>query len=323
MKKIVIFSFILSLLITGCGKDDVVTKVITDPVTEVDTIISVKVDTAGTLSKLIPKAGKYLITDLTISGNLNGDDILYIREMAGGGYTANSKTEGKLARLDLTDVNIVFSTRHYFSETDSKGTITFYPTGSNFINTEMFSYLSSLTSITLPKSIIHVNSEGFNKCLNLKEINISKENALYTSINGVLFSKDSTELVVYPYAKGTSYTIPDYVKKIKEYAFSHCDKLDSIAFPGNHIKIESCTFHDCAGLTSVYFGNDIGFIWDAFRNCKSVKNIYCKSTTPIEVSSFIFNDTYKDKCTVHVPKGAAATYRNADTWKTFTNIVEE
>ena len=322
MKKIVIFSLVLSFLVTGCAKDDDVPKVITDPVAVIDTIVSVKVDTAGTLAKLIPQAGKYLITDLTISGNLDGDDILYIREMAGGGYTANSKTEGKLARLDLTNVNIVWSMKDYFF-VDSDGCYTFYPTGPNYINTEMFSYLSSLTSITLPKNIVYVESECFNKCLKLKEINISKENALYTSIDGALFSKDSTKFIVFPYAKATSYTIPEYVKTIEMNAFSHCDKLDSIAFPGNHIRILNDSFHDCTGLTSVYFGNDINFIWDAFINCTSVKNIYCKSTAPIDANLSVFYEANKSTCKVHVPKGTAGAYRNADMWKTFTNIVEE
>lgn len=82
-------------------------------------------------------------------------------------------------------------------------------------------------------------------------------------------------------------------------------------------------FHDCTGLTSIYFGNDISYLWDAFINCTSVKNIYCKSTTPIEANLSVFYEANKSTCKVHVPKGAAGSYRNADMWKTFTNIVEE
>ena len=44
---------------------------------------TVNVTTAGTLSQLIRSDDKYSITELTITGPLNGDDLLLIREMAG------------------------------------------------------------------------------------------------------------------------------------------------------------------------------------------------------------------------------------------------
>ena len=43
----------------------------------------VEVKTAGTLSTLIDASQKYEITSLAVSGDLNGDDILFLREMAG------------------------------------------------------------------------------------------------------------------------------------------------------------------------------------------------------------------------------------------------
>jgi len=315
MRNIVIILFIFSLLTTGCTKDDVERKA--------ETQVSIYVRNAGTLSKLIPANSKYTITDLTVSGYLDGDDILFIREMAGGGFTADDKTEGKLARLDLTNAHIVASMKHYFCVKNSDYDYTFYPTGDNFINAEMFSYLSSLTSITLPKNIISAASESFNKCLSLKEINVSKNNTQLTSIDGILFSKDSTELLAFPYAKANTYTIPNYVKKVSETAFSYCAMLTTVSIPGNHINLKNGAFHDCTGLTSVYLGDDISFIgYDVFSNCTSLKDIYSKSKTPIE-EYHAFTNVDKANCKIHVPKGSAAAYRNADGWKEFTNIVEE
>lgn len=43
------------------------------------TVKTVEVKTAGTLSSLIPASEKNEVTDLTVSGKLNGDDVLYIR----------------------------------------------------------------------------------------------------------------------------------------------------------------------------------------------------------------------------------------------------
>lgn len=45
--------------------------------------VFVEVQSAGSLSSLIEDSQKNQITDLTITGNLNGTDIRFIREMAG------------------------------------------------------------------------------------------------------------------------------------------------------------------------------------------------------------------------------------------------
>jgi len=52
--------------------------------------ITLHVATAGTLSSLIASNVKYEITDLTLTGNLNGTDIRFIREMAGMDVNGNT-----------------------------------------------------------------------------------------------------------------------------------------------------------------------------------------------------------------------------------------
>jgi hypothetical protein len=44
--------------------------------------ITLHIKTAGTLPTFIEESKKYQITDLTLTGNLNGTDIRNIREMA-------------------------------------------------------------------------------------------------------------------------------------------------------------------------------------------------------------------------------------------------
>ena len=48
--------------------------------------ITLNVENAGSLSTMIASSRKNEITSLTLTGNLNGSDIKYIREMAGAGY---------------------------------------------------------------------------------------------------------------------------------------------------------------------------------------------------------------------------------------------
>ncbi len=54
----------------------------------------------------------------------------------------------------------------------------------------------------------------------LTAINVDKNNAVYSSVDGVLFNKKKTELIAYPNAKkDADYTIPDGVKTLSEFAF--------------------------------------------------------------------------------------------------------
>ena len=50
---------------------------------------------AGTLSSQIAAEEKLNITNLSITGPINGTDILFIREMAGAGTFSFKKTEAK------------------------------------------------------------------------------------------------------------------------------------------------------------------------------------------------------------------------------------
>ena len=98
----------------------------------------VHVEIAGTLSSLIPPSRKNLITDLTLTGNLNGTDIKFIREMAGEGANLSSRTKGKLTKLNIADANIVKGGDYYRLH---------HTTENNVISDFMFEELRNLTLI--------------------------------------------------------------------------------------------------------------------------------------------------------------------------------
>ena len=66
----------------------------------------VHVEEAGTLKDKLTEEEMLSLTELTLTGNLNGTDILFIRAM-GGSTIAGGKTDGKLHVLDLSGANIV------------------------------------------------------------------------------------------------------------------------------------------------------------------------------------------------------------------------
>lgn len=61
---------------------------------------------------------------------------------------------------------------------------------------------------------------GFAGCVSLEEITVSEKNEYYTSIDGILYSKDKTELCLYPAGKqGEDFVIPESVDRVGDFAF--------------------------------------------------------------------------------------------------------
>lgn len=79
------------------------------------------------------------------------------------------------------------------------------------IGDDAFSWCSKLQNINLPSSVIHVEKHTFSMCENLKNINVADENEKYASQNGILYSKDLTELLRCPQGRSGSVEIPDHV----------------------------------------------------------------------------------------------------------------
>lgn len=88
----------------------------------------------------------------------------------------------------------------------------------------------SLTSVALPSNVESIGREAFSSCEAMESITVDSGNKSFSSdINGVLFNNDKTELIYYPTgAYRTSYTVPDSVKVISDYAFSDLKYLSEL-----------------------------------------------------------------------------------------------
>ena len=141
---------------------------------------------------------------------------------------------------------------------------------------------SSLTSVTIGNGITSIN-DSFSGCVSLKSFTVSESNSAYSSKDGVLFNKNKTKLVAYPAGKtNTSYTIPNSVSEIKEWAFSDCSDLTNVTIPNSVSKISYGTFWGCSSLTSVTIPTSVKSIDGyAFEYCSSLTSV----TIPNSVTS--------------------------------------
>lgn len=121
------------------------------------------------------------------------------------------------------------------------------------IDSYAFRSCTSLTSIDIPASVSSIGHCFINKSNNITTINVDGTNTAYTSIDGVLFSKDKTTLVAYPNGKGSNYSIPGSVTTIENHSFMDCVNLKNITIPNSVKTIKVGAFENCTGLTDVYY----------------------------------------------------------------------
>ena len=120
------------------------------------------------------------------------------------------------------------------------------------IGDRVFSGCESLTTVTLGENVETIGTGTFDYCRGLLKFNVSNKNDNYCSIDGVLFDKAATTLLMYPCAKtNTTYKIPNSVKTIVYRAFYDCDNLTSISIPSSVKSIEWEVFSGCDSLASI------------------------------------------------------------------------
>jgi len=232
--------------------------------------ISLNVAEAGTLSTLLGNNADY-IGDLTLTGSLNGSDFKIIRKMA------------NLTILNIADATIVSGGGCYWPFENS-----LYYTTNNVIGFALFSNLSNITSLTLPKNIVSIRDDAFYGCNKL-----------------------------------TAITIPDDVTSIGAHAFYNCTGLDSISIPENVESIGNAVFGNCSGLRVITIPNNNLLIGErAFERCTGLKKIYCKAMIPQTIDLYTFDYLEKSQCTLYVPEGTFQSYRSAWGWQEFPNVTD-
>ena len=146
-----------------------------------------------------------------------------------------------------------------------------------------FGGCSGLTSIIIPQSVVEIGNGAFFGCNSLTSINLEDGNTMYSSVNGILFNKDKTTIILYPAGKtDISYSIPNSVVEVGDYAFNGCNKLTSVIIPNSVTSIGKWAFYGCSGLTSVAIPNSVICIGDyAFSGCSELASV----TIPNSVTS--------------------------------------
>ena len=158
------------------------------------------------------------------------------------------------------------------------------PNGVISIGNFAFGSCTGLKSITIPSSVTSIENNIFQDCTGLTNITVDSSNPSFCSESGVLFNKDKTTLIYWPRGKTGSYTIPDGVTAIGDYAFYCNSKLTSVTIPSSVTSIGESAFQHCTGLTSITIPNSVTSIGEsAFQHCTGLTSI----TIPNSVTSIV------------------------------------
>lgn len=301
------------------------TLYVTQSATKVEKLVNVSA--SGTLSNQFTTEEKYQITDLKVNGDLNGDDIRFLREMGGKDY-ANEETKGVLANLDLSEANIVSGGKPYYSRSSI-----IESTSNNTIGDYMFSGLN-LVSIILPNSATAIASYVFTDCLSLKSVKLSQNLTADTFSNNIFSNCSSLEsieipnsITIIPYdmfeecVNLTNVKLSDNITKISDRAFLGCSKLPSINLPEKLENIENDVFSGCTSLEEIILPANVNTLGsNAFRSCTNLTKIHCMSVEPPLCSGAL---GIEETATLYVPAASLEKYKDAAIWKNFKNIVGE
>ncbi len=273
---------------------------------DVQTIRTIHVATAGTLSNYISQEEKYQIQELILTGEINGTDFNYIREMTGDSVDYISPhellhfaTNGKLRKIDISEAQIVdggdactfvydYADREFYDFPTVANTIYHYqfsgynlkeiilPNSVTSIGAYAFEGCSELTFITIPSSVTHINSSAFSGCSGLTSIIVEAGNAVYDS-------RDNSNAI-----------------------------------------IETASNTLIIGCQNTIISNSvtsIGLL--ALGGCNTLMDVYCYAETVPETDRYAFgyDDTPISNAILHVPAGSISAYRNAEPWCYFKEIV--
>ena len=112
---------------------------------------------------------------------------------------------------------------------------------------------SSLKKITLGSGVEKMTGRAFGSNSAVTEISVSSSNPFFKTANVALFSKDGKTLVKYfSEDTETSYSIPDGVATVGEYAFYNSKNLTEITIPSSVTTIGYGAFEYCANIKNVF-----------------------------------------------------------------------
>ena len=178
---------------------------------------------------------------------------------------------------------------------------------------DRFFYNSAMTSIRIPASVKTIGNGAFSYC-SLQSIEVDEDSPYFASLEGVLYNKQISQLVAYPYNRrcGT-FVVPSSVVRIGAYAFDGISSIDSLII-NEGTEVLSYGSLEWTSFKYISFPATLKRIIDYGCNYLYVQQLDLHGATPPimdENSLMIRNFEH----VAYVPEGTLETWKNAPGWK--------
>ena len=121
------------------------------------------------------------------------------------------------------------------------------------LNDNTFSNCSSLKNVSIGSGCTSISTTAFDGTFSIDRITVSEDNKNYTVVDGVLYNKDMTTLVLYPKNRSGEFAVPDTVTTIANSAFDSSPNLTKVTIGKNVKTIGASAFGECKSLKTVIF----------------------------------------------------------------------
>ena len=153
------------------------------------------------------------------------------------------------------------------------------------IGWKAFADCKKVTTVSIGSGVKNMDRYAFAGCVLLTKVNISSGTTIIgwgafsgcTSLKTVTIPNTVTEIGTEAFngcTLLTGVTIPGSVKSIGDYAFNNCKNMSSLSIGNGVTEIGGNVFENCINLTSITIPNSVTSIgWRAFADCKKVTTV--------------------------------------------------
>ena len=314
------------------------------------TCITVHLAQPGTLLEEILKQVASIndVNELTISGYMNEEDCIQIRDKA-----------KSLLALDMRKA-IMKKFPVWCTFRSMKNLLrVVLPETLETINHAAFQYCSFLTEVEMPATLKVIESSAFYDCTSLKSITLPE--SLEVIESHTFFNCSSLESIKIPsLIREIEYNTFDRCEKLKKVelhsgitaigsdAFSGCFALSEFDFleglktigrdafsgcafttltlPSSLTSLGEGAFSGCTRLTFASIPYAINYCSNTFHACENLTRLECHTTTPPRMDdndqfiSYHYDDDRYNRVELYVPALSIESYRIAPIWEKFSNI---
>ena len=224
-------------------------------------------------------------------------------------------------------------------------------TNTTVLPTYMFAYCENLTEVTIPVNVSEIGNNCFTGT-KLEAFDVAEGNAFFSTVDGVLFNADKTQILVYPeYKSDAVFTVPATVTSIaygtlnkasnlqelifedgestltiEDSAFYNMSNLVKVTLPARLVSIEDEAFRYCSGLMYINVPatmTEEAIADDAFYGCSKLYEIYNESALVLEAGSEDYGYLAAYALNIYTPtEGSSKIVEDENGFITYTETVD-